>query len=81
MFFANLIFAALPILLIIFSMTKKSPMPSARALPLAAMVAYGSRARMSRRCHKDVGAGWLLGDSCICRRKLVTAHNRFRLRE
>lgn len=39
--FVDLIFAALPILLLIFSMTKKSPMPSARALPLAAVVAYG----------------------------------------
>jgi lactate permease len=41
--FIDLIFAALPILLLIFSMTKKSPMPSARALPLAALVAYGIR--------------------------------------
>jgi lactate permease len=41
--FADLIFAALPIVVLIFSMTKKSPMPSARALPLAAVVAYGIR--------------------------------------
>ncbi len=43
MLFADLIFAALPILLLIFSMTKKSPMASARALQLAAVVAYGIR--------------------------------------
>lgn len=43
MHFVDLIFAALPILLLIFLMTKKSPMPSARALPLAAVVAYGIR--------------------------------------
>jgi L-lactate permease len=49
--FVDLIFAALPILLLIFLMKllliflmkKKSPMPSARALPLAAEVAYGIR--------------------------------------
>lgn len=40
---ADLIFAAGPILLLIFWMTKKTPMPSARALPLAALVAYGVR--------------------------------------
>ncbi len=37
----DVIFAAFPILLLIVSMTKKSPMPSAKALPLAAVVAYG----------------------------------------
>jgi lactate permease len=40
---ADLIFAAGPILLLIHWMTKQTPMPSARALPLAAVVAYGSR--------------------------------------
>lgn len=39
----NLIFAAGPILLLIYWMTKNSPMPSAKALPLAAIVAYGLR--------------------------------------
>ncbi|TLD69097.1 L-lactate permease [Phragmitibacter flavus] len=37
----DLIFATGPILLLIFLMTKKTPMPSAKALPLAALVAYG----------------------------------------
>ena len=37
---ADLIFAAGPILLLIVWMTKRSPMPSAKALPLAAIVAY-----------------------------------------
>jgi lactate permease len=37
---ADLIFAAGPILLLIFWMTKKKSMPSATALPLAALVAY-----------------------------------------
>jgi lactate permease len=41
MFAADLIFAAGPILLLIHWMTKKRPMPSAKALPLAALVAYG----------------------------------------
>jgi lactate permease len=40
---ADLIFAVLPILLLIYWMTKASPMPSAMALPLAAVVAYGIR--------------------------------------
>ena len=40
---ADLIFAAGPILLLIYWMTKKTPMPSAKALPLAALVAYGLR--------------------------------------
>jgi lactate permease len=40
---ADLIFAAGPILLLIHWMTKKKPMPSAKALPLAALVAYGLR--------------------------------------
>ena len=39
----DLIFAAGPILLLIHWMTKKTPMPSAQALPLAAVVAYGIR--------------------------------------
>jgi len=38
---ANLIFAGGPILLLIYLMTKKRPVPSAQALPLAAVVAYG----------------------------------------
>lgn len=40
---ADLIFAGGPILLLIYWMTKETPMFSARALPLAALVAYGSR--------------------------------------
>jgi lactate permease len=40
---ADLIFAAGPILLLIHWMTKKKPMPSAKALPLAALVTYGLR--------------------------------------
>lgn len=40
---ADLIFAATPIILLIHWMTKKKPMPSAWALPLAAVVAYGIR--------------------------------------
>lgn len=38
---ANLICAALPVLLLIILMTRKSPMPSSKALPLAAVVTYG----------------------------------------
>lgn len=38
---SDLLFAAGPILLLIFWMTKKTPMPSAKALPLVALVAYG----------------------------------------
>lgn len=37
---ADLIFAAGPILLLVVLMTKQMPMPSAKALPLAALVAY-----------------------------------------
>ena len=40
---ADLILAATPILLLIYWMTRSTPMPSARALPLAAVVAYGIR--------------------------------------
>lgn len=40
---ADLLFAAAPILLLVYWMTKKVPMPSVRALPLAAAVAYGVR--------------------------------------
>lgn len=40
---ADLSFAAGPILLLIHWMTKPKPMPSAKALPLAALIAYGSR--------------------------------------
>jgi lactate permease len=39
----DLIFAFGPILLLIFWMTKHTPMPSARALPLAALLVYGIR--------------------------------------
>jgi lactate permease len=42
MYSADLIFAAFPIVLLIVVMTKRSPMPSARALPLAAVIAYGT---------------------------------------
>ena len=38
---ANLLYASGPIFLLIFLMTKKMPMPSAKALPLAAAVTYG----------------------------------------
>ena len=37
---ADLLFAAAPVLLLIVLMTRKAPMPSARALPLAAVVVY-----------------------------------------
>ena len=40
---ADLIFAAGPILLLIHWLTRKKSMPSAKALPLAALVAYGIR--------------------------------------
>ena len=40
---ADLIFAAGPVLLLIYWMTKRAPMPSAKALPLAAIMAYGVR--------------------------------------
>jgi len=40
---ADLIFAVIPILLLICWMTKRTPMPSSRALPLAAVVTYGIR--------------------------------------
>jgi L-lactate permease len=40
---ADLIFAAGPILPLFHWMTKQTPMPSAKALPLAALVASGSR--------------------------------------
>ena len=43
MFSADLIFAVIPILVLIYWMTKASPMPSAKALPLAAVLAYGIR--------------------------------------
>ncbi len=40
---ADLLFAAGPIVLLIVLMTKPKPMPSARALPLVALVTYGIR--------------------------------------
>ncbi|MEQ1861382.1 MAG: L-lactate permease [Chthoniobacteraceae bacterium] len=40
---ADLLFAAGPILLLVFLMTKKTPMPSAKALPLAALAACLAR--------------------------------------
>lgn len=39
----DLILAAGPVLLLVYWMTKRTPMPSAKALPLAAIVAYGVR--------------------------------------
>lgn len=61
---SDLFFAALPIFLLIFSMTKRLPMPSARALPLAALIAYaiqlmwfGSDARL---VHAAVVSGVLM---------------------
>ncbi|MDP3070850.1 MAG: L-lactate permease [Opitutaceae bacterium] len=39
----DLICAAAPILLLIYWMTRQTPVPSAKALPLAALVAYGIR--------------------------------------
>jgi len=60
----NLIFAALPILLLIYWMTRSTPMPSARALPLAAVVAYGIRlmwfGTAANVVHASVVAGLLL---------------------
>jgi lactate permease len=40
---ADLLFAAGPIMLLIYWITRKEPMPSSKALPLAALVAYGIR--------------------------------------
>ncbi len=40
---ADLIFAVIPILLLIGGMTNRTPMPSSSALPLAAVVIYGIR--------------------------------------
>jgi lactate permease len=61
---ADLIFAALPILLLIYWMTRSTPMPSAKALPLAAIVAYGIRllwfGTEARLVHASVVAGLLL---------------------
>lgn len=44
---ADFIVAAGPILLLVFWMTKMAPMPSAKALPLAALVAYVARLEWS----------------------------------
>lgn len=64
MFSADLIFAAAPILVLIFSMTKRSPMPSAKALPLAALIAYGIRPMWfgtdARVVHAAVVSGLLM---------------------
>ena len=49
----DLIFATGPILLLVFWMMKKTPLPSAKALPLAAAVAYGVR------------VGWLVNASVV----------------
>ena len=61
---ANLIFAAGPILLLIFLMTKRVPMPSAKALPLAAVVTYGVQLAWfeadARQIHASILAGLLV---------------------
>ena len=41
--FTDLLFSVAPIVVLVYWMTKASPMPSARALPLAAILAYGIR--------------------------------------
>jgi len=61
MFATDLIFACLPILWLIFSMTKRSPMPSAKALPLAALVAYGIRSLWFGTDPYDVHAAVIAG--------------------
>lgn len=61
---ADLIFAVIPILVLIGLMTKASPMPSAKALPLAAVLAYGIRLEWfgtdPRLVHASVIAGLLM---------------------
>jgi lactate permease len=61
---SDLVFAALPILWLIFSMTKRAPMPSAKALPLAALIAYGIRliwfGSDARVVHAAVVSGFLM---------------------
>lgn len=60
----DLIFAAGPLLLLIFWMMKKTPTPSARALPLAALVVYGIRLAWfgtdANLVHASVMAGLLV---------------------
>lgn len=61
---ADLIFAIIPILVLIYWMTKASPMPSAKALPLAAILAYGIRlgwfGTKAKLVHASVIAGLLM---------------------
>ena len=61
---ADLIFALLPILVLIYLMTKASPMPSAKVLPLAAVLAYGIRLAWfgtdAKLVHASVIAGLLM---------------------
>ncbi|MDP1590134.1 MAG: hypothetical protein Q8M07_20440, partial [Prosthecobacter sp.] len=61
---ANLLCAAGPIFLLIFLMTKKTPMPSAKALPLAAAVTYGVQLAWfgadATQVHASVIAGLLV---------------------
>jgi lactate permease len=61
---ADTIFAAIPILLLIYWMTKTSPMPSARALPFAAVIAYAIRmvwfGTDANLVHASVVAGLLM---------------------
>ncbi len=57
----DVIIAALPILLLIVSMTKKSPMPSAKALPLAAFIAYGIQSVWFRTESQIMNAAVLAG--------------------
>jgi lactate permease len=61
---ANWIFAVMPILELICWMTKAPPMPSAKALPIAAVLTYGIRlARFgtdAKLIHASVIAGLLI---------------------
>jgi lactate permease len=61
---ADTTFAAIPVLLLIYWMTKTSPMPSARALPFAAIIAYGIRmvwfGTDANLVHASVAAGLLM---------------------
>jgi len=61
---ANLLFSAGPILLLIFLMMKTTPMSSARALPLAALVTYGIQLAWFRadptQLHASMVAGLLV---------------------
>ena len=57
----DLVFAAAPILLLIYWMTKKTPMPSAKALPLAALLAYGIQVAWFRTDTATINAAVVAG--------------------